>query len=106
MDEYYTLDKVSERDLLGFFKLLFVKNKIKKFEDLNNLSKWQILSTFKSDSEANLDIIGGCFGILGYYIQDFMQKIFQKSVRGSEKDKPKRFEWLQNKIKEYEEDFI
>jgi len=103
MDEYYQLQDVTKEQLLGFFNLLFSKNKINQFKDLKNLSKWQVMSTFKTDSENILDIVGGCFGILGYYTQGFYGDNFPKECQGSsDKAARNRFKWLKQEILNYE----
>jgi len=101
LDQYYRLDENIPKDiLLNFFEILFTENKIEEFKDLKKLQAWKIYATFKTDSESIIDVIGGCFGIMRYYIQGFYGNNFPKNCQGTSIQKAKmRFEWLKEEIK-------
>lgn len=101
LDQYYQLDDCSKDDLLGFFNVLFNKFNIKEFKDLNNISE-SYLEKIYGNIES-IDIVGGCFGIMGFYIQGFYGNHFPKNCRGVSKQKAKlRFEWLKDQIENYD----
>jgi len=112
MDEYHSLDssKVTEKDFIQFFAIIFKKAKVKTFSDAQHLPEYHINSIYKCSSSGHygcwqVDLWGGFFHAMGMYGQSFYLPFIPQELNkfvGSKKEElyERRFNWLQEKFKE------